>query len=189
MTRWIAPRPSESLSPPAASETSRRAPSSTSMLTTTSRSLATSATVTAGRAPAAASASTCAATTSKTTSSWPASSRRRAIPCPIRPRPTNPTFISDSRGRGVVGACLRSPCSRHSLLVDDLAAFDGHHDVQQVGARFERVAVDQDDVRELAGLERAELVALQRRRCCVLRQDRHDVLRRKRQPERAQLVD
>src|SRR5690606_27892594 len=60
---------------------------------------------------------------------------------------------------------------------------------QQLRARLERIAVDDDDIRELARLEGAELVALQRRGRRVLREDRDDVLRREQRAERAQLVD
>ena len=42
-------------------------------------------------------------------------------------------------------------------LEDDLAAFDGRRHAQQRATVFERIAVENHDVAELAGLERADL--------------------------------
>src|SRR5688500_11713480 len=71
-------------------------------------------------------------------------------------------------------------------LDDDLAALDYHRDVEQVRDVGERIAGQADDVRELAGFERAA-VGLHDGDGRVTRQDRDDGLRRAGQRPRPQL--
>src|SRR5260370_14605115 len=68
--------------------------SSASMVMTASDTLQTAAGVSATRAPSATRASAFSRLRLKTTTSWPARSRVRAMPEPIRHRSMNPTFIT-----------------------------------------------------------------------------------------------
>ena len=83
------------------------------------------------------------------------------------------------------------PRRRNGLSVaaaDDLAAFDDHVDVEQRAFVGERIASQDHDVGELAGLERAQVGAAADRDRGVTRHDRDQVLVREHEVQRPELV-
>src|SRR4051812_7207860 len=81
-----------------------------------------------------------------------------------------------------------TPLAALPLIDDDDATLDDDLGVQQIPVPIERIAVEDDDVRELARFERAPVIALVNERGGVRTHQLDDVLRREHHVDRLELV-